>query len=559
MKVADYIIHYLYEHGVRAIFGYPGGNITHLLEAIGNQSDIQYIQGYHEQANAFAAKCYAEASQKIGVAISSSGPGATNMITGIADAYYDSVPCLFISGQVNSKCLQSGNGLRQKGFQESDIVSIVKPITKFAETVYSKDNIDCILEKAFYSALQGRPGPVLVDIPHDIQGEIVSADELCRFDYSAGKENGADSNWQLDINNVNEAAACLVSAKRPVVLVGGGVIGEETEILIDKIVCKTGIPVVATLKGLSKFNGNSPYFLGFIGDCGHLYSNFAVEYCDVLLVLGVHLPMRYAVIARNAKIKIIYVDVDQQELNSLTGDHIRINASTENFLCQLMMALDGIKNVNRESHETWACSLKEKSRENLPNTVELNETDTRNPNSFLAELDKRIGENVCICADVGQNLLWTAQSIHFGNGRRFFSSGGLGAMGFAVPAAIGCAFACPDTTVICIVGDGGLQMNLQELQTIVKYNLSVKVFVLNNHSLGMVRAYQEKWFENKIGTVDGYLPIPSFENVAYAFGLPYQKIENGNYDCLYKILEEDKPYLCEILIPDKYPVHSNFL
>ena len=544
MKLSDFIMHFLYCHGVKHIFGYQGGSVTHLIDSLHKIKGLVYVQNYHEQASALCADSYSRVTGHIGVAIATSGPGATNLITGIANAFFDSIPCIFITGQVSTHSIKSMQEIRQQSFQETDIVSIVRPITKFAKTVLSPDTILYDLEKALFHASSGRPGAVLLDIPHNIQACEVEPERLDSFFESDEYVSELHKQSQPDASIIQQVSALLMNAKKPLVLAGGGLIPVRNRDIFNKFVHQFDIPVVCSLMGLGAISHEDPHYCGFIGSYGNRYANIALAKSDFLLVLGSRLDERQTgsqkhLFARDAKI--IHVDVDPHVLDQNVKADIGICCDLNYFLEGMIGTFQG----NCNCHEKWINSIHALAEE-FPSCppVESNYID---PNEFIHILSGKLASDAIVCSDVGQNMMWVAQSLEMSRNMRLLNSGGHGTMGYALPAGIGAYFASHKTQIICIMGDGGLQMNIQELQTISRENIPVKIIVMNNHSLGMVRGFHEKYFDNKCyGTVAGY-SNPDFAKVAYSYNIAYTRIsKKEDFDQIDSGLNSSFPHFFEI-------------
>lgn len=535
MKLSDYIIDFLVKEGVSHVFELIGGAITHLLDSVYRRDDIQCISVHHEQTAAFAAEAYARINGNLGVAMATSGPGALNLVTGIGSCYFDSVPCLFITGQVNTYEYKFGRAVRQLGFQETDIVSVVKPLTKYAELVTDAEKIRYHLEKAVYLARSGRPGPVLLDIPMNIQRAQVEPDKLKGFGDSEefkkihSQEKGrtiyrkGDTPANRGDAPIDEIIAFIKEARRPVILAGGGVrIAGATEELYS-LVEKTGIPVVTSLMGLDAIPHDHPAYFGMIGSYGNRYANLILANSDFLLILGSRLDTRQTgtrpdTFARAAKK--VHVDIDPVELNEKVQVDIAISCDVKEFLSKINNKFEGYV---KPDLSLWYSIIKG-YREKYPIFSQPDEGQGVDPNCFMDFLSLHCANGDIICVDVGQNQMWAAQSFRLKKKQRILISGGMGAMGFALPAALGAVKAAPGHKAIVIAGDGGIQINIQELDTIVSHNLPVKIFVMNNSCLGMVRQFQDMYFDGRQqSTVKGY-SSPDFGKVAAAYGIPSYNI-----------------------------------
>lgn len=543
MKLSDYVIEFLKTENIQHVFLYPGGAITHLMDSLYEAHHIRPVIVHHEQAGAFAAEAYARVNGNLGVAMATSGPGATNMITGIASAFFDSIPCLYITGQVNSYEYKFEKPVRQIGFQETDIVSIVKPITKDALMVTEPQKIKFLLQKAIHTAKSGRPGPVLIDLPMDIQRAEIQIDQL--ETYHAPDENAA-----LPLKFIDQISAKIKTAKRPVFLVGGGVrlAGATQELL--RLADLTRIPVVSSLMGLDALPHDHSGFGGMIGAYGNRYANFTIANSDLVIAVGTRLTSRQTstrpdTFARGAEI--IQVDIDPCELNR-DFVTLSIQCDAKTFLGELNQRLTGF---DQEVIGPWL-QITRSYQTKYPTYPLKSTTDSCiNPNYFMKALSGMLRPEDTICLDVGQNQIWAAQSLILKPNQRMLISGGMGAMGFALPAAVGAYLACPQKRVIAITGDGGIQMNIQELQTIVRNQVPVKIILMNNNCLGMIRHFQELYFEGRYhGTISGY-DNPSFQGIAAAYRINYFKIESTDKitGTLKEALESDGAALVEVNLP----------
>lgn len=523
MKVSDYVIDFLVENGASHVFEMIGGAIAHLLDSTYSRDDIACVSVHHEQAAAFAAEAYARINGKIGVAMATSGPGALNMVTGIGSCYFDSVPVLFITGQVNTYEYKFDRPVRQVGFQETDIVSIVKPITKFAELITDASMIRYYLEKALYLAQSGRPGPVLLDIPMNIQRQQVTPSELQSF-MNSDEHKSLQTNFDYD-ESTKQTIEMLKNSKRPIILVGGGVRASGAVTELREFVQTSGIPVVSSLMGLDSISNEYIHNFGLIGSYGNRYSNLALANCDCLLILGSRLDTRQTgtrvdTFARGAKK--IHVDIDMNELNEKVSVDLAVHGNVKDFIGELNSKL---KVTELPNYNEWYEKIKE-YKHKFPSYSPPSEISKIDPNKFIELLSQHSKDGSAICLDVGQHQMWASQSYQLKPNQRLLNSGGMGSMGFALPAALGCAKAKPNEDVIVIAGDGGFQVNIQELDTIVQHNLPIKIFVLNNKNLGMVRVFQDLYFEGRQqSTVTGY-NCPNLLGIAEAYGIPSYNISS---------------------------------
>lgn len=524
MKLSDYVIDFIVKQGVAHIFEFIGGAITHLIDSTVDRDDVRCISVHHEQSGAFAAEAYARMNGHLGVAMATSGPGALNMVTGIGSCWFDSVPCLFITGQVNTYEYKFDRPVRQIGFQETDIVSVVKPLTKYAELVVDAGMIRWHLEKAVYLARSGRPGPVLLDIPMNIQRAMIEPDTLASFFDSDEYRRLEAIRPVCPSGVVEEAAAMIRTARRPVILAGGGVRTAGAVDALRSLVGLTGIPVVHTLMGLDALPGDHPSSFGMIGSYGNRYSNMTLANADLLLIIGSRLDTRQTgtrpdTFARAAKK--IHVDVDPDELNAKLPVDLAVHSDAGAFLEKLCAALSG---SGKPDLSDWFRVITG-YRAKYPTRSREGEFPSIEPNRFMEILSDSCAEGDVICLDVGQNQMWAAQSFRLKEKQRMLISGGMGAMGFALPAAIGAALAGTGNRVVAISGDGGIQVNIQDLDTIAHLRLPVIIVVLNNGCLGMVRQFQDMYFGGRQqSTVIGY-GCPDLVRIAEAYGIPTFSVE----------------------------------
>lgn len=544
MKVSEYVVDFIVRQGINVIFGYQGGAITRIVDAIGKKEGIRFFSNYQEQGAAFAAEGYSRITENIGVAIATSGPGATNLITGIGSSFFDSIPVIYITGQVNSKEYKKSAAVRQAGFQETDIVSIVKPITKYAKTIWQEDKIQYYLQKAVYLAKEGRPGPVLLDIPMDVQNAEINPDSLeSYYESKEYKQKQVNSSLVINQKSVEEVIKKLQAAKRPVVLAGGGIRQAKAVKQLQEFVQLTHVPVVSTLMGLDSLNHEQKEYVGFMGAYGVRYANLAVANADFILVLGARLTGRQIStkpesFARTAEI--IHVDIDENELGRAIEKSMQIHVDVKEFLEKL----NGQIKTEHVALDlgTWQIKIESYKHKYFQNQL---------VNKIVQSISSMLQENAIICTDVGQNQIWTAQSMMINEKRRLLTSGGMGAMGFALPSAIGAWMGAPERQVCAIAGDGGMQMNIQELQTIVREQIPLKIFILNNGCLGMIRQFQEMYFDSRyVGTIKGY-STPDFVALGKAYGVDSMKIKNGEELANIKpYLKDNKPYIFEVELPE---------
>ena len=517
MKASDYIVSYLYQRGVTHIFEVIGGMITHLVDSADRHGKIKLVSVHHEQAAAFAAHGMGYSTGIPGIAMATSGPGAVNLLTGIGSCYFDSVPAIFITGQVNLIEQKGTRQIRQLGFQETDIVSMARPVTKAAWMIQSASQIPEALGEAFRVALSGRPGPVLLDIPMDIQRMDVPENMDVRPNNNA--------NEFQDVTALDAIFKAFNQAKKPLILAGGGINSAHVVPLFRQFVDIVKAPVVNSLLAVNALQYDHPQRVGLIGSYGNRWANIALGSCDTLLVLGSRLDIRQTgadVISFQSGRNIFHVDCEGGEINNRVQGCFPVHADLRSFLPETIKAAKGF---SFSSHSAWQKEIKQLRRK-WPDTDEIKVDRGINPNLFMHELSHASSQAMGFVVDTGNHQMWAAQSLDLGSEQKFITSGGMGAMGFSLPAAIGASFASPRHPVVQISGDGGMQINLQELETIAHHELPIKMVVLNNQSYGMVRQFQQSYFHERYpSTYQGY-STPDFEKVAQAYGIPAATI-NG--------------------------------
>lgn len=547
MKLSDYIVEYFYSIGIRDYFGYQGTMIAHLVDSIGKEPNVNNHVCYNEQGGALAAVGYSKVSGKISCAYSTSGPGATNLITGIADAYYDSVPVVFITGQLNLYEYSDNKELRQQGFQETNIVKMVQPITKYAIQIKNADEIAYELEKAVYIANSGRKGPILIDLPMNIQRTDIDVEKLKHFKVCNNEEC-------FDYNGLaNKLIEKIEKSKRPILMLGNGIGKCREEIIeVNKIINKLRIPVLYSMLAKSIIPAENKYNFGFMGTAyGERFANIiGAKKADLIISLGCRMNGRTIGLKRNEfnkNAKIIRVDIDEKELM------LKIHENDENYLCdvnKLITEMNLILNNREISYKEEWLNVCEKIKNSLKDIDK--DIPEHLPNKFIEIINKYTTNTTNIFVDVGQNQIWAAHSIKVKEDQKIIFSGGLGAMGFALPAAIGGCIANDRKPTFIIAGDGGVQMNIQELQMLVRENLPIVIFLFNNNSLGLIHQQQCDFFNNKFygACNDWGYDTPDFCEVAKAYKIESYKVKK--IDELKKILDDlcfDKPVLIEIELP----------
>lgn len=532
MIAADFIVEYLIGKGITDVFGYPGGMVTYLMDSFSRYSGcISAHVTYHEQGAAFAACGYAQTSGKPGIAYATSGPGATNLVTGICNAYFDSVPAIFITGQVNANEAKGRYGVRQRGFQETDIVSMVKPVTKYAAYVECVGELPGELEKAYDIATTGRKGPVLLDIPMNVFREEVEA-------------SGVAVHRQEVPRNIAGAVGVVSAAIRqsdsPVLLIGAGVKAAGYGDRVRTVAARLGILVVSSMVAFDVMQ-HAPRYYGFIGAYGTRAANFIAAKSDLIISIGSRMDIRQVGFNREGfapNAKIFRFDVDLGELD------YSVHANETQFCMDMESAISVLEAVeSSRDYRPWIAVCDE--IKGLLSTIDKNST-----GRIIESVGEGIPESAVITTDVGQNQVWVAQSLKVKPGQKVLFSGGHGAMGYSLPAAIGAYYGSGKRPVYCITGDGGMQMNIQELQFIARERLPIKIVVLNNGALGMIRHFQEMYFDGRYFQTkpEGGYTAPDFARIAEAYGIRGRRVGAGRTaDYAFR---DDEPELLEILIDE---------
>ena len=506
LKGTQILLKALEEEKVDIIFGYPGGAVLDIYDQL-YKSNMKHILVRHEQGAVHAADGYARATGKVGVCLVTSGPGATNTVTGIATANMDSIPLVVFTGQVPTGLI--GND----AFQECDITGITRPCTKHNFLVRNVEDLAPTIKEAFHIARSGRPGPVLVDLPKNVMAAEAE------YDPASIKIRNYEVAYKPAPKKMANVFEMLNSAKRPLIMTGGGVILGKASTLLTQLARKYQIPVTGTLMGLGSFPGTDPLWLGMLGMHGTYYANMAISHCDLLLAVGVRFDDRVTgtieTFAANAKI--VHIDIDPSSINKNVAVDLPIIGDTKAALTDIIKFLDE-HNYTYEAAERqeWFGHIAE-WKKNVPLTYCQNSKEIK-PQNVIETLYKLTKGDAIITTEVGQNQMWTAQFFPFDHPNTFISSGGLGTMGFGLPAAIGVKCAFPDKQVVDIAGDGSIQMNIQELATAAQYKINVKIVLLNNGYLGMVRQWQELFYEKRYSHTD-MTYAPDFVILAEAFGV----------------------------------------
>ncbi len=553
MKLSDYLADFLVRQKVYHVFQVIGGASVHMVHSIAANKKLSYICVQHEQAGAMAAEAYSRMTKNLGAAMATSGPGMTNLITGIACAYFDSTPVLYITGQVNINESKEGRAVRQVGFQETDIVDIVKPVTKYAIQITDPALVRYYLEKAVYEAKSGRPGPVLIDIPMNIQRAEINPVKLKGF--KPPKQPYLDTNKTV-VNKIDKALELLQKAKRPVLIAGGGIrYADQTKIFL-KIATTMSIPVVSTWSGIDVLSHDHRLYRGQIGVYGNRGANFTIQNSDFFMSLGTRLDTRITggkpeTFARGAK-KVV-VDIDRSEIYKRRGlnPDIGIVADLREMLPILS---DRLKKYRTPNADAWK-SLTKTWMGEYPNVLPAwrKRKTLVDPYVFVETLSGLTDPHAIVFTDCGANLTWTIQAYHVRASQRLISAMGNSPMGYSMAASMGASIALGKKPVIAIIGDGGFQINIQELQTIVHYKIPLKIFVLNNNAYGIIMQFQDMYFNsNYQATIPKYgYSAPDITRVALAYGIPSVIIRNHKElnRGIRKVLAHKGPIICNVMVP----------
>ncbi|QJC29494.1 acetolactate synthase 2 catalytic subunit [Enterobacteriaceae endosymbiont of Plateumaris pusilla] len=548
MNGAECIIQALKRQKVKIIFGHPGGAIMPLYDAL-YKGEIEHILCRHEQAAAIAAIGYARSTGNIGVCLATSGPGATNLITGIADAMVDSIPIIAITGQVSTSLIGTD------AFQEIDIIGMSLSCTKHSFLIKSIESLNDIFDKAFLIALSNRPGPVLIDIPKDIQ----LSNNIPKMVKNKFISKNLDKKINITKKNINKINNFLKKSNMPILYIGGGVGMSNAIIALKKFINKTQIPIVVTLKGLGSVDNKYPYYLGMLGMHGNKAANYAVQKCDLLIAIGARFDDRVTgnpkKFAPNAYI--IHLDIDSSEINKICKTDFNLLGNL-NYIIPFLTKPNNIflwQNYIKKIKikYSWNYKINKFNKKKIYAPI------------LLKKLSDLKNSNTVITTDVGQHQMWTAQHVNFSSPKNFITSSGLGTMGFGLPAAIGAQIGRPNDTVICITGDGSFMMNIQELSTIKRKKLPIKIILLDNNRLGMVKQWQQLFFSKRYSETILW-DNPDFLLLASAFGISGESINNiSQIDLSLKnMFNEKKSYIlhvsineCDNVWPLVPPGHSN--
>ncbi len=548
MRAVDAIMECLKAEGVDVVFGYPGGANLPTYDAFVD-GGIRHVLVRHEAGGGHAAEGYAKATGKVGVSLGTSGPGATNLVTPIVDAMMDSVPVVFITGQVRTDLLGTD------GFQEADTIGITMPAVKHSMMIQHPLEIPRAIHEAFYLARSGRPGPVVVDIPTDLSRAEIPYEPVTDVHLP-----GYQPTLEGNAKQVRQAAKALAAARRPVLYVGGGVINANAASELVELATSDRFPVTCTLMGLGAFPGDHPQSLGMLGMHGTRAANYAMDEADLICAIGARFDDRITgkLSEFAPRAKFIHIDVDPAEISKNVPAHIPIVGDARHVLAKLVTEYRALQADATRLDEWWDRIANWRERHPLAYT-DTTDSEIR-PQFMIQALHEATGGEAIVASDVGQHQMWTAQYYHFNKPRRWINSGGLGTMGFGLPAAMGAKVGCPDEQVVCITGDGSIQMNMQELATCAQEGIAVKVFIMNNGYLGMVRQWQELFWDRRYSSVD-MGRFPDFVKLADAYGATGMRCTDKStlVDDMREALETEGPVVVDVRVTAEenvYPMIS---
>ncbi|MGN2337485.1 biosynthetic-type acetolactate synthase large subunit [Clostridium cagae] len=540
LSVSKIITNKLKDNNCKVVFEYPGGNIAPMLDAIKLDGNIDLIVTRNDQAASLMADAYSRTTGEVGVCMATVGPGATNLVTGIANAYYDSIPLVAITGQVGTGSLTGTKETRQIGFQEADIINIVKPITKWTHMVTKPEEISKVINEAFKIAKAGRPGPVLIDIPMDVQRSVLQEIDILEQVEIIKEKN------IINMEKMNLLVQKINSCSKPVIIAGGGVVLSDSEDELKIVAEKLQMPVANTLMGLGSFDLDDKLALGFMGCYGSRFCNKAIAEADLIIALGNRFDVR-SIGTEADKFEqnkfIVHIDIDKAEINNRVKADLAINGDVKEVL---KLVINELNKINMDTKE-WIDHIAElKAEYSLDKEYNLaTEYDRVRPQYIIKEISNLTDGKAIITSDVGQHQMWTAQFYKYRNTRTNLTSAGLGNMGYGLPAAIAAKYAKKDMYAVNITGDGSFQMNMQELGTAVQYNLPVKIFIMKNNTLGMVKQFQDKTFLGKAtSTIIEY--NPDFIKLAEAYGVKGLKITNA--DEIKSVIKEALDYNGTVIV-----------
>jgi acetolactate synthase-1/2/3 large subunit len=541
MRAADALMEALKAEGVQHVFGIPGGANLPTYDALVD-ADLDHIQVRHEQGGGHAAEGYAKASGRVGVAFATSGPGATNLVTAIADAVMDSVPTVFITGQVRTELIGTD------GFQEADVTGITLPVVKHSFQVQDPRHIPQYVHEAFHIASTGRPGPVLIDIPQDLS----RADIEYEPDTDPVELPGYKPSTEGNIKQIRLAAKAMANAVQPTIYSGGGVVNANASEELRELCLSDRFPVTSTVMGLGAFPATHEQWLGMLGMHGTRTANYAMDQADLIVAIGARFDDRITgkLSEFAPRAKFIHIDIDPAEISKNVPAHIPIVGDAKQVLAKLSKEYRALQ-TDSSRLDGWWKQIRA-WQEEYPLGYEPGEGSEIKPQFMIEAMYRATGGDAIITSDVGQHQMWCAQYFHFDQPRRWINSGGLGTMGFGLPAAIGAKVACPDELVVCLAGDGSLVMTCQELATAVHHEIPVKIFLMNNGYMGMVRQWQELFWDERYSSVE-MGPSPDWVKLADAFGATGMRCENAAdlEEMMGKAIETDGPVLLDVHVSPK--------
>jgi acetolactate synthase I/II/III large subunit len=544
MRAVDAVMECLKAEGVDVVFGLPGGANLPTYDAFVD-AGIRHVLVRHEAGGGHAAEGYAKATGKVGVALGTSGPGATNLVTPICDAMMDSVPTVFITGQVRTDLLGTD------GFQEADTIGITMPVVKHSFMIQHPLEIPRTIHEAFYVARTGRPGPVIVDIPVDLSRADVPYEPVSDV-HLPGYQPTTEGNAK----QVRQAAKALAAARRPVIYAGGGVVAAEASRELTELATADRFPVTCTLMGLGGFPAPHDQWLGMLGMHGTRAANYAMDEADLIVAVGARFDDRITgkLSEFAPRAKFIHIDVDPAEISKNVPAHIPIVGDARNILAKLLVEYRA-QEADRARLDEWWQRIRAWQERHPLGYEDSTDAEIR-PQRMVQALYEATGGDAIVTSDVGQHQMWAAQYFHFARPRRWINSGGLGTMGFGLPAAMGAKVGCPDETVVCIAGDGSVQMNMQELATCAQDGIAIKVFIMNNGYLGMVRQWQELFWDRRYSHVD-MGSYPDFVKLADAYGATGLRFTDKAtlVDDMREALATDGPVLVDVRVTQEENVY----
>ncbi|MFC1767477.1 thiamine pyrophosphate-binding protein [Candidatus Margulisiibacteriota bacterium] len=551
MKLSDFVVDFLAKEGIKHVFGVTGGAVVHLFDSVDRNPEMMPVFNHHEQASALASESYAKITNSFGATFVTTGPGCTNAITGVAAAWLDSIPCIYISGQARLEHTTRDKPIRQLGSQQMDIIPLVEPITNYAAMVDDPTKIKYYLQKAVYLAKTGRPGPVWLDIPLNFQWADVNVDDLLSFDPSELKMTQISDN-ELS-KAVKKCVEMIASSERPLIHAGYGIRLAHANKEFEALIRILGVPFISSWTASDFFPTSDALYAGRIGIAGQRGGNFAVQNCDLLLSIGSHLSItqtgtNFKAFARGAK-KIV-VDIDRAELGNPTVKvDVSINSDTKRFLQELIKQLKAFKGVQVKG---WIDKCLKYKKYNMMPEEWKKQKDNVNPYVFVDFLSDKLNSDDVVVVDGGGTVVYTSfQAFKVKKGQRIILSSGVCAMGTGVPESIGACFANNKKRTICFCGDGSMQFNIQELQTIVHHNLPIKIFIFNNGGYLAIRHTQKGFLEGRYVGSDakGGLSLPDFKKVTEAYGIKFARVNNHEElsQKIDAVLNSPEPMVCEIM------------